>query len=766
MEKFNYTYLIVSLLLMGAHQLLAQQGILQGRIVNEDGAPLPFVSVGLKEIATGSSSDNEGYFRLKPATYGTYTLVVSAIGYRSYHKKISLNAPNIRHTIRLIENTEKLDEVVITGTMREVSKLESPVPVDVYSAFFFTKNPTPSLFESLQTVNGVRPQLNCNICNTGDIHINGLEGPYTMITIDGMPIVSGLSTVYGLNGIPNSLIERMEIVKGPASTLYGSEAVGGLINIITKSPVDAPLFSADVFTTSWLETNLDLGMKVAVGQKASSLLGINVFNYDNPIDNNGDDFTDLTIAKRISVFNKWGFKRRDNRIASLAARFIYEDRWGGEMNWTKAHRGGNELYGESIFTTRYETLGSYQLPVPGETLMLSFSASLHHQNSFYGNTPYFANQNIGFGQLIWDKNIASQNNLLTGLGMRYTYYDDNTTATLSTDSLRNEPSRIYLPGIFIQNEHKFDQRHTLLSGIRYDFNSIHGHILTPRLNYKFATNTSNILRLSFGTGYRVANVFTEDHAALTGARDVLFEDELKPEKSFNVNLNYTKTIQAKFGIVDLDATAFYTFFTNKIQPDYDTNPNQIIYRNLNGHAVSRGLSLNADLLFEAPLTAKIGLTALNIFTVEKDNEGNDVKERPVLAESFNGTWTITYKFRNNFSIDYSGNIYGPMRLPVLGPGDPRSAYSPVFSIQNIQLSKTLNNGFTIYGGIKNLLNFTPPANAIARSHDPFDDLVEYDNQGSIVPTRENPGALTFDPNYVFASNQGIRGFIGVKYTFK
>ena len=101
---------------------------------------------------------------------------------------------------------------------------------------FSERNPTPSIFESLQNVNGIRPQLNCNVCNTGDIHINGLEGPYTFVLIDGMPIVSGLSTVYGLSGIPQSLIERVEIVKGPASTLYGSEAVGGIINIITKQP--------------------------------------------------------------------------------------------------------------------------------------------------------------------------------------------------------------------------------------------------------------------------------------------------------------------------------------------------------------------------------------------------------------------------------------------------------------------------------------------------------------------------------------------------
>src|SRR5690606_28364296 len=104
---------------------------------------------------------------------------------------------------------------------------------EVYNKAFLRCNPTPSLFESLQMINGVRPQLNCNVCSTGDIHMNGLEGAYTMILLDGMPIVSGLASVYGLTGIPGSLIERIEVVKGPASALYGSEAVGGIINVIT-----------------------------------------------------------------------------------------------------------------------------------------------------------------------------------------------------------------------------------------------------------------------------------------------------------------------------------------------------------------------------------------------------------------------------------------------------------------------------------------------------------------------------------------------------
>lgn len=160
-----------------------------------------------------------------------------------------------------------IPDVVVTGTLKEVRKTESPVPVEVFTPAFFRKNPTPNIFDALQQVNGIRPQLNCNICNTGDIHINGLEGPYTMVLIDGMPIVSSLSTVYGLSGIPNALIERVEVVKGPASSLYGSEAVGGLINIITKNTQHAARLYADYMHTSWNEKNADLGFVLQPSKK-------------------------------------------------------------------------------------------------------------------------------------------------------------------------------------------------------------------------------------------------------------------------------------------------------------------------------------------------------------------------------------------------------------------------------------------------------------------------------------------------------------------
>ena len=739
---------IVSIYLLLMSTLVVGQTI-SGKTTAENGDEIPYANVYLKKTRIGTSSNDTGFYELKNIPEDNYTLIVSSIGYKTVAVKITITGDKkITKNIVLLED-DSLDEIVISGTLRPVSKTNSPVPVEVYSPTFFRKNPTPSIFESLQNVNGVRPQLNCSVCNTGDIHINGLEGPYTFVLIDGMPLVSGLSTVYGLTGIPQALIERVEIVKGPASTLYGSEAVGGIINVITKKPTNAPILSTDIMASSWGEVNTDISMSYKASDKVQGLLGVNYFNFQNRIDNNSDNFTDLTLQNRISIFNKVNIERKSNKVFTIAGRYVYEDRWGGEMNWEKEFRGGNQIYGESIYTNRWETFGTYELPTT-ENLSFQFSANGHYQDSYYGETSYDAEQLVGFGQLVYNKQLGKKHDLLLGAAYRYTFYDDNTFATLNENGADNNPSVIHLPGVFAQDEISLTDRKKLLLGVRWDHNSMHGNIFSPRVNYKWnSKDKSNIIRLSAGNGFRVANVFTEDHAALTGARTVEFDGDLDPETSWNGNINYVKKINTENSFVTIDASAFYTHFNNRILPDYETDPSKIIYANLEGTSVSQGISLNADLLFTNGLAINAGATLMEVSVTE-----NGIKRKQLLTESFSGVWSISYKFSNDFSIDYTGNLYGPMRLPLLGENDPRDEYSPWFSIQNIQLTKKFANSWELYGGVKNLLNFTPAANSINSADNPFDVGVN---------TETNP-ERAFDPSYVYTSNQGIRAFAGVRYT--
>ncbi|MEO6683610.1 MAG: TonB-dependent receptor [Ginsengibacter sp.] len=746
----NKVYSLIVLFIFLHFQSFGQTGGIMGQVKNQN-EPIEGATVHLKGLNRGAVTDYKGHYKIDQIPAGEYQLHISHAGFQNFKTKITITNTISEINISLEKESTELDEIVVTGTMKEIRRSESAIPVEIITPKLFQKNPTPSLFEAVGMVNGVQPQLNCNVCNTGDIHINGMEGPYTMILIDGMPIVSGLSTVYGLSGIPNSMVERIEIVKGPASSLYGSEAMGGIINVITKNPSTAPIFAADIFGSTWQELSADISAKFKV-KKATSLLGVNYFNYQNPIDNNKDNFTDVTLQNRISIFNKWNFERKNQRVAALAARYVYEDRWGGEMNYTNEFRGTDSIYGESIFTNRAEIFGLYQLPTR-EKIFTQFSYNIHRQDSYYGTTPYLADQQVAFLQTYWDKQLIPKHNFLVGVSARYTIYDDNTPATASADGTQNQVAKTFLPGIFLQDEFTINSKNTLLAGYRYDYDKHHGIVHSPRMAYKYSPHKNHTLRASFGTGFRIVNLFTEDHAALSGAREVVIKNELKPERSLNGNVNYVLKIPTDHFFAGVDITGFYSYFTNKILPDFDSDPKQIIYDNLNGYAISKGISLNTDFTFHFPLKVLAGVTWMDVYQQEENDHGKLEKSDQVHAPKWSGTFVATYQFPKKLTIDLTGNWNGPMRLPIL-PNDYRPEYSPWFSIINLQISKKLANGMEIYGGIKNLFNFLPE-DPIMRAFDPFDKVAD--------DPINNPYGYTFDPNYNYASLQGIRGFLGIRY---
>jgi outer membrane receptor for ferrienterochelin and colicins len=651
------------------------------------------------------------------------------------------------------DSSKMMEEVVVSGSLKPMRRSESVVPVELISYKFFQKNPTPSLFEAVGLLNGVQSQINCNVCNTGDIHINGMEGAYTMILIDGMPIVSSLSTVYGLSGIPNSMIDRIEVVKGPASSLYGSEAMGGIINVITKNASLAPKLSVDVMATSWQEYNADIAGKFSIGKNVQSLAGLNYYRFQKPIDKNNDGFTDLTLQNRLSLFNKWNRQRKEGRIASLGLRYVNEDRWGGQTNWTQSFRGGDSIYAEQVGTKRWEIIGQYQLPFK-EKIMTQISYNWHDQNSVYGTTPYIALQQVAFAQAYWDKQLGRSHSFLLGSSIRYTHYDDNSPATASPDGKNNAPSKIILPGVFIQDEWTLNLKTKLLSGYRLDYNQNHGLVHSPRLAVKYTPNYTHTFRASAGTGFRVVNLFTEDHAALSGARSVLITEALKPEKSYNSNLNYLLRLASGSGPMSIDVTGFYSYFTNKIVGDFDSDPQKIIYKNLNGHAVSRGISINVDKSFTFPLKITLGLSYMNVLLHQQDSNGQLQSIQQLHAPTWSGNCIASYTPHKKWIIDFIAKWTGPMRLPILAH-DFRPEYSPWFCIANLQLTYKVNKQIEIYMGVKNLLNFVPQ-NPIMRPFDPFDK--------NINDPLSNPKGYTFDPSYNYASLQGVRGFLGLRYS--
>ncbi|MFM7488116.1 MAG: TonB-dependent receptor plug domain-containing protein, partial [Cytophagales bacterium] len=328
--------------------------------------------------------------------------------------------------------------------------------------------------------------------------------------------------------------------------------------------------------------------------------------------------------------------------------------------------------------------------------------------------------------------------------------DDNTAGTARPNG-ENHPAVTVLPGIFVQDEIKWSSQFTTLAGLRYDHHNVHGAIVTPRLSFKFSPNASNTVRLTSGSGYRVVNLFTEEHAALSGFRQVEVRNDLLPERSWNVNLNYAKNIAFQSGYVNIDGSLFYTYFTNKIVGDFLSDPNKIIYDNLKGYALSQGLTLNADVAFVNGLKVITGATWMDVFL--KNESGEKIPQ--LHAPAFSGTFAISYALpKSGWAFDLTGRTYGPMHLPVV-PNDFRPATSPWFTIMNVQVTKPINKNLEIYSAVKNLLNFLPE-NPLLRPFDPFDKNVGVDN----------PNGYSFDASYNYAPMQGIRGMMGVRWTIR
>jgi len=356
--------------------------------------------------------------------------------------------------------------------------------------------------------------------------------------------------------------------------------------------------------------------------------------------------------------------------------------------------------------------------------------------------------------MYWDK-VIGKHSLLTGVTFRYTLYDDNTIGTLNHDGTKNMPMETPLPGIFVQDELTFNPKHKLLLGYRFDYDKNHKGIHSPRVAYKFAPHKKHTFRASFGTGFRVVNLFTEDHAALTGSRDVIIKNDLNPEKSYNGNLNYVFNNTFGFGHFNLDATAFYSYFTNKIIGDFETDQDLIIYDNLDGHAVSQGVSLNADIVFQIPLRVNVGVSYIDVYRKERNEESILEKTQQLHSPKWSGNYTVSYTFPKRWKVDLTGNWYGKMRLPIL-ENDYRPEYSDTYMLTNIQVTKSWNQ-FEIYGGVKNLFNFIPK-DPLMRPFDPFNN--------DVLNPITNPNGYTFDTAYNYAPLQGVRGFIGLRYMIR
>lgn len=756
------------LLLVITNPLWAQQGSIKGRILNSDAEAVIAANVILLQdsITTnlGATTDLDGSFEIKEIPAGTYTLQTSYVGFATYNTVVQIenNALDLG-LIRLTPTSGNIEEVVVTHKGANIftpTKVAPTVAVKhVVSPAALEKITAPTnLIEAVALVNGVQEEVACGVCFTNTISINGLPGQYTSVLIDGTPMYGNLASIYALNGLPTTMIDRIEITKGPSSTVFGSEAVAGVINVITKNPKTEPLISLDIMGTSHLESFNNFSIAGTVG-KFSGMAGISHAYIGANHDDNGDGFGDIINLDRVSAFAKLTMKRPKNRRFSIFARYYYEDRRNGLLEYVKDRnylrlRGDDQIYGESILTNRWEVLGTYDLPTQ-EYFKLDYSFSGHYQDSYYGSDHYVATQYVGFTNFNWNKYIKGHG-LTAGLTLRYQYYDDNTVATIDSTT-GNAPQHQFIPGLFIQDAWDISKKVAILFGCRIDYYKDHNVIPAPRFNIKYKPNIWTTFRLNFGTGFRVVNLFTEDHAFITGNRQVEVAEQLRPETSYNgsLNFNYVFTMGPSQGSINVDG--FYTYFTNAIFPDYDT-PHKIVYKNLNGYAQTRGFSVSYNQQFKFPLAFSLNYNMQWADQTNIDEQGIKTTNPLEYSPLYTGSLVINYNIKKwQLNIAYTGRLIGPMQLPEVYDldvnGNPvattRPTTSQPFSLHNIQVTKDFKKlNLSIYVGVQNLLDYRQRVSPLVGYNDP----------------NAQPGFSNyFDTAYAYSPIHGREFYLGIRW---
>lgn len=729
--------------------------------VSSDFGSLGYASVSIIDSDIGTTADENGEFNLQVDLSIHKTLFVSFLGHISQKISLDNSLSNFKSlNIILEEDINGLSEVVITGTLKDEYVTQSPVKVNVITSKkinSFLPSGGANITEIVQLVNGAQEVIACGVCYTNSISINGLEGPYTSVLLDGIPMYGNLASVYGLNGIPNMIIDRLEIVKGPSSTLYGSEAVAGVINIITKNPKDQPFLSLDVQGTTHKESFMNLALTPNIG-KSYGYFGVNWDRKTDYDDYNNDGFGDDINLSRFSIFNKWNIYRESKKEFIISARYYFEDRRNGVKEYLinnnyKKIRGDNNIYGESIYTNRFELFGKYEFAFI-EGFEVNYSYSKHDQNSYYGSDYYQANQDIFFSQFTLDRKYGNHD-LLFGASIKNNLYDDNTIATQSVvnGKIINKNSNQLIPGLLIQNQYKPSEKISLIGGLRVDHFNEHGFIYAPSFHLKYNPGEWLSFRLNAGTGFRLVNLFTEDHAFITGQREVKILEELKPEesKSLIFNTNYIYAGLNGSGNIDLDL--FYTYFSNKIIPNYG-DQNFIIYENSDGHAYSKGISgaLNHTFLNGVAFSLTFNHQIVRYAEIENNTETFfDMEHSPKWSGGFN----LKVPIKKNWSINSSSNYVGVMQLPtVFEMNDSgvlssvaRSTKSKPFSIHNVNINGILNNKNEIYFGMLNIFNFRQKESP----------LVGYND-----PNTSKGFSPYFDTSYAYAPNHGMEVFVGYR----
>ncbi len=651
---------------------------INGHVVNKiTGEHIPFFTISLKGTTIGTTTDATGHYFLKNLPTGKFTVTASGIGYKTVVKEVNLKSSmTVEVNFEIEEDVIQLDAVVVSANRNEVNRKEAASIVNILNTKLFENTNSVCLAQGLNFQPGLRVETNCQNCGFQQVRINGLDGSYSQILIDSRPLFSSLAGVYGLEQIPANMIERVEVVRGGGSALFGSSAIAGVINIITKEPT---INSVTLSNT----TNLIGGNKPDINTSVNASVvsddnkaGVMVFGSSrqrSPFDYDNDGFAEISKINAKNVGFR-GFYR-----TSAYSKLVLEYHNLGEFR-----RGGNKLDlapHESDITEQVDhniNTGSlkYDLFTKNQKNRLSFysSAQSIDRKSYYG-----AQKDLNAYGKTTDKTIVG--------GVQYTYMIDTlffmpAELTMGAEYGANEMEdqmlgynrsiyqKVNTKSAYAQNEWK-NQKVSVLLGFRFDkHNLIKNPIISPRVNLRYSPNENINLRGSFSSGFRAPQAFDEDlHVTAVGGKVSLIQIDpnLKTEKSQSVSTSVD--LYKNFGNVqtNLLIEGFFTNLDNVFvleKVGTDSKDNIVLERRNGTGAQVMGINLEGKILPTQKTQLQFGMTFQKSEYKQaqrwSDNLNLEAQKKMFRSPNQYGYLTASCQVLKPLSVSLSGTYTGSM----------------------------------------------------------------------------------------------------------
>ncbi len=733
-----FTFIVTSAIIAQDNH---SDAVIIGHVVSK-GQHIPFVNIYLEGTNYGTATDVTGHYMLVDLPTGKFTLVAKMVGYKIGKQEIELkDGETVEVKFDLDEDFIHVDEVVITGTKTFKRQTESAVIVNVLDGKTIDKVAAQTIAESLSFQPGLRMETDCQTCNYTQLRMNGLGGAYSQILINSRSVFSPLTGLYGLEQLPTAMVERIEVVRGGASALYGSSAIGGTVNIITKIPQrnSYEVTSNNIIIGSdALDYNVNATL-TALSQKRNAGMTMYAFHRDRDgYDHNGDNFSELPQITNNSFGINSFFQLDEDQKIEANFSSTYEYRYGGELIDGPAYqakqseeRTHNVLMGGMDYTYSASLQTSLVLYTAGQYTTRKHYTGIapdggDELQDFNNAPPYGNSKNYTYqfgAQLNHAINdfVGAGTNVFT-FGAEFVS-DDVFDEIEAYDYLIDQTTNNF--GAFIQSDWSITQKTTLLAGIRADkHNFVDNLILNPRVSLLMKPNSNTQMRLSWSTGFRAPQAFDADmHIAFAGGgiQTIVLADDLEEERSqsLSASLNWDKPSEKQ--IIGFTLEGFYTllkdaFIIEEIGTDEDGN--SLMEKRNGGNSNVYGATFEARTNFNGKVQLEAGIT---LQKSQYDEEVVWSEELPGTKDYLRtpdayGYYTLSWTPNNKFSAALSGVYTGTMLVPHYGlAGDPGTIEQDVlfesssFMETNIKLGytiklKRIDSSVEFFGGVTNLLD--------------------------------------------------------------